>query len=219
MTDLIIPDLSEFQTGTDLAALRAGGYPAVILRAHNGWRPDFRFVLWQAQARQLRYTAIGYYQYLVAGRDAAAQARDFAATVGPLRPGEFAICDDEEGAGDQSARVNTWFDALDSIWHDPAGDWEYSGLFFSRAHLGSVRPSVHRWLAAYSTVEPVDVHQLWQFSDAYQFPGVPGPSDASIFHGTVDQLAELVNPPATPPPVPPPPVYIPPLIYQGKTNA
>jgi hypothetical protein len=199
MADLIIPDLSEWQKGADLAALAAAGYPALILRAHNGHRPDTMFQEWQAQARRLGFAALGFYQYLAADVDAAHQAADFAAIVaaaGPLRPGEFLLCDDEEGAGDQAPRVNAWFDVVDIAFHDPAADWVYSGLNFYRAHLGATRSGAHRWLAAYGPTEPAEPHELWQFTSSNTFPGVPGKADASRFHGTVAQLVALNAPPA-----------------------
>ena len=44
-------------------------------------------------------------------------------------------------------------------------------------------------------------HLLWQFTDAYQVPGI-GTCDCSVYHGTIDQLAALAyaGQPAAPAP-------------------
>jgi peptidoglycan hydrolase-like protein with peptidoglycan-binding domain len=48
---------------------------------------------------------------------------------------------------------------------------------------GEVQPGVQ-------PAEPRSLHRLWQFTDSFPVPGV-GRCDASVFHGTIGQLAAL----------------------------
>ncbi len=170
---MVIADVSEFQQTIDWAAYGAA-VPGVIIRAHNGARPD-KFWIANCDGARKHVAWRGFYQYLPAGVDPVAAARMFQATTGPLLPGEVAILDLEEGSGDQRARRQAWLDTLqDEI------EWTYSGLAFARAHLPGIRVE---WLAAYGQGEPVDAHDLWQFTNARTFPGIASPCDASIFHG------------------------------------
>ena len=175
MTDTIIADVSEFQQVIDWAAYGAS-VPGVIVRAHNGSRPD---LYWARNLAGARANVMwrGFYQYLPASIDPVAAARAFQATTGPLLPGEVAILDLEEGSGDQRGRRQAWLDTL----QDPI-EWTYSGLAFARSHLPGVRID---WIAAYGQGEPVDAHTMWQFTNARVFPGIAKPCDASVFHGTI----------------------------------
>jgi hypothetical protein len=187
--NLIVPDISEYQGTPSLA-----GLPAVIIRAHNGYRPDNSFAANRAAAHAAGCQAVGLYQYLLAGADPVAQAQLLLATVGPLQPGEWLICDLEESleAGDdQQPRWQAWQQTVAP--HTPTA-WLYTYLSFAQAH--NLTPD---WVADYSTTEPSSPHLLWQNTDAYQWPW--GRSDASIFHGDISQLVQLVNPPP-PAPVP-----------------
>lgn len=178
MADLVIPDVSEYQT-VDFD--RWSG--PIIVRAHNSNRPDNKWA--QHAAGAARQPWWGAYQYLTAGADPAAAARALLATLGDRRP-NCTMLDLEEGAGDQRARQHAWLDVMAG---DPAVDWTYSGLYFTRAHnLDDVQ-----WIAAYGQREPTDAHRLWQFSSGYTFPGISSPTDASVFHGTVDDLLALTE--------------------------
>jgi hypothetical protein len=179
---VILADVSEFQT-VDWASYGAAN-PAVIIRAHNGYRADYQWAANLAGARA-RCSWRGFYQYLPATVDPVQAARSFQATTGPLLPGEVAILDLEEGSGDQRARRQAWLDTL----QDPV-EWTYSGLSFARAHLAGVRVE---WLAAYGQGEPSDAHTLWQFTNAQRFAGISAPCDASTFNGTLAQLHALTQ--------------------------
>ncbi|HUX69015.1 MAG TPA: GH25 family lysozyme, partial [Cellulomonadaceae bacterium] len=121
MPDVVIADVSEFQQVIDWAAYGAS-VPGVIIRAHNGTRPDLYWVANRDGARA-HVGWRGFYQYLPASIDPVVAARAFQATTGPLLPGEVAILDLEEGSGDQRARRQAWLDTLT----DPV-EWTYSGL-------------------------------------------------------------------------------------------
>lgn len=206
MTDLYIPDISEFQGTVNWKALIAGAYPAAIIRAHNGSRADHQWAANRASAHANGIKALGIYQYIQAGLNIVTQANGLCDLIGTLKPGEWAICDLEEGTGDQSTRAHEWYTTVAGRLHNAASEELYSGDYFFGAHHLSAAGFKRIWLAAYSTTEPKTAHEMWQFTDARHFPGISGNTDGSVFHGTIDQLLSHINAPVT---VPAPPPIIP----------
>ena len=200
MTDTHLADVSEFQEQVDAALYLAAGHSCIIARAHNGHRPDKMWPQRRDYLREHPFTAVGYYQYLVAGRDPVAQAREFITTVGALRANEFPILDLEEGSGDQTGRADAWLRLVDAWCGFPAT--LYSGESFFQTRLGGAarwhaRP---RWMAAYRSTEPSAPHELWQHTDQARFVGISGVVDGNVFHGTDQQLRWVFCArPATPP--------------------
>lgn len=201
MTDTGLADISEFQASLDAPAYLRGGYTCLIVRAHNGYRPDN---LWPARrdyVRQHDFTAIGWYQYFAEDRDPSDQAHQMIDAVGPLRGNEFMILDHEEGAGNQIPRAEEWFSIVDPWQGFPA--CLYSGASFGDSNLGgwarwAGRP---RWIASYPSsyqpspaAEPQDPHDFWQYTDRASFPGLSGGVDGSIFHGTDQQFLARMRP-------------------------
>lgn len=203
-------DISEYQERFDADAYLRGGYRVIIVRVHSGYRPDHKWPERLAYVRSKPFTAVGYYQYLAATRDAAAQAREFVACVGVLRPNEFPILDLESGPGDQSPRARAWFDVVDAWARFPAT--LYSGKAFLDEHLGGParwrrRP---RWIAAYpggSTPQLAGYPAgatWWQFTDHAQFPGLAGGVDGNVFPDSLDAFLPAARPGSSPAPAPPP---------------
>jgi GH25 family lysozyme M1 (1,4-beta-N-acetylmuramidase) len=195
-------DASEFQENIDAPAYLASNHTCLIVRAHNGRRPDNKWPARRDYLRRFSFDALGFYQYLVADRPAVEQARDFISAVGGLRFNEFVVLDCEEGFGDQVARAQAWFAVVDARYGAPSA--LYSGEAFGDDNLGgwahwAGRP---RWIAAYRRVEPNAPHDLWQFADAVPFPGI-GICDGNLFHGTAQQFTETFCGTA-PPPLPKP---------------
>lgn len=189
MADLIIPDISEFQGSVDWKKLVNSGYPAAIIRAHNGSRVDNTFKSNRVNSHANGIKALGIYQYLLSGTDAAKQANALCDAVGALKPGEWLICDLESGSGDQSGRAAAWRKAVMSRLHDDGSTEElYSGESFYNSHRLSSAGFKRIWVAAYRSTEPTLSHEEWQFTDAHSFPGIARPCDASRFHGTISQL-------------------------------
>lgn len=176
MPDLLIPDVSEFQT-VDFTVFSG----PIIVRAHNGRRSDYHWLQHAAGASSQPWWAA--YQYLPANVGAAFAAQRFLETLGTFRP-NVTILDLEEGAGDQQQRQHDWLTVMAG---DPARDWTYSGDYFARAHGLTVD-----WIAAYQNRAPSTAHTLWQFTDAHDFPGI-GICDGSVFLGTVDDLIALTS--------------------------
>ena len=200
MTDITLADASEYQPNVDADAYIKGGHAVLIVRVHNGYRPDKEM---PGRARYLRgkpFVALGWYQFLAEDRDAATQAREFISTVGALHPNEFPILDLEKGRGNQTPRAEAWFKVIDQ-WAGFQASL-YSGSSFIRyqlnttAHWGS-RPL---WIASYpNSYQPVPSLEpggadWWQYTDRGHFPGIPGAVDGSIFHGTAQQFLARVRP-------------------------
>jgi len=194
-------DVSEFEPSiADATYLRWSR--AIIIRALYGDAHDD--AAWYGGARRADLHAggalfVGCYQYLVGSQSGAAQAQAFHKLVGAIKPGEVFIADIEEG---DRALLTAWYNAMVSLYGSGIKPylWTYTGLVFGEAE--GILPV--QWIADYTSTEPSTPHKLWQFSDSYQVPGV-GTADCSVFHGTIDQLAELAyRTPSKPKPSPAP---------------
>ena len=189
MTDTRLADISEFQEEFDAGAYLHAGNTCLIVRAHNGHRPDNKWPTRRDYVRRFKFDAVGFYQYLVANRLAVDQARDFVACVGPLRPNEFVICDSEEGSGSQVSRVQEWFAVVDASYGKPSTLYASESWFQNQlggAGRWTTRP---RWVAAYRNKEPQIPHELWQYTDKATFAGLRGGVDGDLFHGSAKEFA------------------------------
>lgn len=212
MTDIRMADVSEFQSNVDAPAYLKAGYQCIICRTHNGNRPDHMMTARRDYLRRHPFVAIGWYQYLVASRDAAAQAHEFINGLGGLRENEYVICDAESGGGAQTGHVRAWFAVVDR-WAGFPGTL-YSGDSFLKNQLGGSGSWKGRpiWVAAYGQSEPSQAHTLWQYTDNFHFPGITGGSDCSIHHDTAFEFLSAMRsghvpkhptPPPAPKPAPP----------------
>jgi hypothetical protein len=196
---VLLGDVSEFQPDVaDGTYLRWS--EAIIIRAAYGADHDDH--AWYGGERRAKLhdggaQFLGIYQYLRADQDAVEQARALVKLLGKLRPGEKVIADIEEGNGSQHARWTAWSHVISDALGDAS--WDYAGRFYAAEH--GLQPV--DWIADYSSTEPSVPHRLWQFTDAYNVPGV-GPCDCSVFRGSIAQLAELAFQPSRPAPSPAP---------------
>lgn len=155
----------------------------MIVRAAYGTKTDLHWSANAAGASTLSWW--GAYQYLPAGTDPAAAAAAFTKLLAGRTP-NVVVLDLEEGSGDQGPRQRAWLAAMHA-----QTEWTYSGLYFARSHgLTGVQ-----WIAAYQqSSEPTAPHELWQYTGGgYRCPGIAGGIDASIFHGTLDDLITLTG--------------------------
>jgi hypothetical protein len=190
---VLLADISEFQPDIADAAYLAWSR-AIIIRAMYGDAHDDH--AWYGGARRAALHAggarfVGIYIYLVAGQSGTAQAQAFHRLVGAIQPGEVFIADFEEGS---KPVLVAWYNEMLALYGPGIAPflWTYSGLNFGAAQ--GVLPV--QWLAAYQATEPSSPHKLWQFTSTFSVPGV-GTCDASVFHGTIDQLAALAYQPGT----------------------
>lgn len=210
MTDIRIPDVSEFQTGgsaPNWAGIKSVNGGAGICRVGYGnAHLDHMFVNNYTGMKSNGFKFMGLYHYLVAGQDALSQAKQFCNWVGPpsaVAPGTVFILDHEEGTGDQSGRANTWLNYVDHFYGLDAQplnmrSWLYSySAFIGPTNLTGIFASQrHTWIAAYSSTEPSVGHTLWQSTDGQfgsnivAWPGC-GRIDTSISHYSLTQLAAM----------------------------
>lgn len=190
----LLADFSEFQPEIDDAAYLAWSLAGIVRAAYGDAHDDRAW--YGGQRRDFLHAGgirfLGIYQYVVASQPVAPQADALIRLVGTLRRGEKLIADIEEGSFSQTARWREW----SGLIQDHFGDmpWDYSGLNYAHDH--GLQPV--NWVAAYGQPEPTVPHDLWQFTDAFQVPGV-GVADCSLYHGTIDQLAALAFQGTTPP--------------------
>jgi GH25 family lysozyme M1 (1,4-beta-N-acetylmuramidase) len=201
---LLLPDVSEFQPGTDMRGIKAANGGAAIIRACYGTsHPDAVFAKLRAAASGFQF--LGIYMYLTAFQDAATQAHTFVRLLGTLRQHEIPILDLEEGSGNQAGRAAAWFEVVDEAFGLTClplnkRSWLYSGEAFAQSSgLGPVFASArHTWVAAYRNTEPTIGHTLWQSTNGRvgahagtNWPGC-GPCDTNVYHNTLAQLAALI---------------------------
>lgn len=190
-----LADVSEFQGPIDWVAY-GRSFPAVIVRAHSGYRVDH---MWAANRDGARSNVRirGWYHYLAKSVTPETQAAGFCNAVADLRPGEFVVVDVEEGDSSQVARALAWMTVVDHRLNTRS--WLYTGEAFARAHLSALVPFADRnvWVANYRSRPPDLPHTLWQHTDAEPHAGVRRPCDCSIYQGTADQLAALIGAPVT----------------------
>lgn len=220
---VLIPDVSEFQTGAtapDWAGIKTKNGGAAIIRVGYGdAHLDHMFVSNYTALKNNKYKFIGLYQYLVAGQDPVAQAKQFCTWIGPktaIFPGTVFILDLEEGNGDQQSRAMSWHNTVDTFYGLTAQplnmrSWLYSYTSFVQTHnLAAVFASNRRtWIAAYQASPPLIGHTLWQSTDGTTganitaWPGA-GRCDTSIFQGDLTTLASMGWQGTVTPPDPPP---------------
>lgn len=206
---LHLPDVSEFQPSVNWAKVNKWNGGAAIIRAAYGTSHIDK--AWFGGQRRADFwshdgAVLGIYQYLVADQSPVAQAKALRRIVGTLQPGEFLVCDDEEGGGNQSPRFRAWAHELKGLTYDGyQGHWLYSSDYFFKEHLSAVirQQAKRAWVAAYGAHEPTDVpHTLWQYTSTGIVPGIPTHCDVSQFNGTLSEFATLVHRHAKPKPTP-----------------
>ena len=210
MTDTLLPDVSEFQTGPstpDWAGIKKQNGGAGIIRVGYGTSHlDHMFVANYTALKANKFSFTGLYHYIVAGQDITAQARAFCAWIGPpaaVAPGTVFMCDLEEGAGNQHDRAMAWLGFVDKFYGLdarplPERSWLYSGASFAvSAGLAPIFASPRRtWVAAYSAAEPKLGHTLWQSTNGKTGSHITawagcGKCDTSVYHGPLAGLAAM----------------------------
>ena len=199
MPQLNLPDVSEFQPDVNWKQVAAHNGGAAIIRAMYGsghtdaaWFGGGR----RKAAHEAGVHVLGIYQYLVQDQDPVAQATAFVNLVGKLEPGEFAVLDLEEGAGNQLPRAEAWLSHVDAhlTYAGYRGAWLYSGAAFFEEHglMPIANSKRHTWVAAYQSSPPSVPHTLWQNTDSQEWPGI-GKCDSSIYNGDLAGLRAAVG--------------------------
>ena len=184
---IYLADVSEYQPDIDDAVYVAWSHGIMIRALYGDAHVDGA---WYGGARRADlHTAgikfLGIYQYLVSGQSGASQARAFHNLVGPIQNGEVFVADFEEG---DKAMLTDWYNEMIALYGSRITNylWTYTYLDFGEST--GVLPV--QWIADYSTSEPSTHHVLWQFTDAYNVPGI-GTCDCNRYDGTISALASL----------------------------
>ena len=197
---LLLPDLSEYEPDADLPGIKRANGGAVIIRvAYGADHTDRVFAEKCAAARAAGFSFIGLYQYIVAGQPIDQQAAVFCDLVEALTPQQIPIADLEEGTGEQYTRFLAWATIVgERLGKRP---WLYSNLDY--ALTSGLAPlfngaAYHTWVAAFSDTEPALGHTLWQSTNGKAGSNITawsgcGSCDTNVFHGTLIQLASLVQ--------------------------
>lgn len=199
LMDLFIPDISEWQVGADTAKYRASGGNAIIARVCYGTRNDTTMVARRDALRAEGFPVIGWYLFLRASQTVMEQVLAFQAVIPSLGQYEFVVLDweDDRGTRPDVGMRDATLAELDVRYGRTTWGYGYSGELQAYPFHG--RPT---WVAGYGIGEPALTHLLWQYTDGrytsggyrpINFPGL-GKIDASVFHGSLDQLKNLINP-------------------------
>jgi len=206
---LLLPDVSEFQTGPTapnwVGIKKQNGGAGICRVGYGSHHLDHMFVTNYTSLKTNHFSFIGLYHYLIASQDAATQAAQFCAWVGPpsaIAPGTVFMCDLEEGGGNQFGRANSWLDHVDKFYNldsKPLNvrSWLYSGQSFAvAAGLSPIFNSARRtWVASYKATEAgLLPHTLWQSTNGKVGANITnwagcGKCDTSQYNGTLAQLA------------------------------
>lgn len=204
MTDIRMADVSEWQGNVDAPTYMNAGYKCIIARTYSGYRPDKMMPGRRDYLRGYKFTGLGWYAYLAKDVDAKQQANAFIQTIGTLKANEWPILDVEEGSGSQTSRAQAWFDVVDKWAGFPA--MLYASQYFFKDQLSGVGHWGNRplWMAAYSSKEPTEKHDLWQFTDSYNFPGIGTKIDGNLAHMSADEFIKRMRAGKAPAPSPEP---------------
>ena len=142
-------------------------------------------------------TALGVYKYVTAGADPLAAADDLVAKGRAVGlPLTIYAADFEEGAGDQTQRVESCLVRIESQV-GTAATWLYSGGWWIGPHVKATALELARfklWDAAYTASEPPapapwKTISAWQRTSSGSVPGVSGNVDLDEFSDPAPQPA------------------------------
>jgi len=184
---IYLADVSEYQPEINDATYVTWSHGIMIRALYGDAHVDDA---WYGGARRADlHTAgiefLGIYQYLVSGQSGTSQAQAFYDLVGPIQNGEVFVADFEEG---DKAMLTDWYNEMIVLYGSSITNylWTYTYLDFGES--AGVLPV--QWIADYDAFEPSTPHILWQFSDAYNVPGI-GTCDCNQYDGTMNGLASL----------------------------
>lgn len=198
MSDVRIPDVSDYQGTVNWTQVIASGRAGGICKATEGNNFTAKTFVGNWVTLKALNARRGAYHFARPDQSSgAAQASRFLSVVQSWQPGDLLILDLEAGGGNLSAWALDWLRTVEKL--SGLTPWLYSYGPFIRQHLGD--PALARyplWLAAYQTSPPPcpppwTSYQLWQHTNSAQIPGIAGPCDESV--GT---LPDLTSPSPTP---------------------
>jgi GH25 family lysozyme M1 (1,4-beta-N-acetylmuramidase) len=209
---LLLPDTSEFQTGTTApnwpAIKNQNGGACAIRVGYGNAHLDSMFVSNKTEIQNAGFGFALLYHYLRADQDALSQAQAFCNWVGSgqLKSWMRPALDLEEGSGNQISRANAWFNYVDDFFGltGPlqSRSWLYTGdSFATSSGLSAIcNSSRHTWIAKYSSTAPANAFTLWQCTNGSVGSHITswsgsGKIDTSVYSGSLALLAETIKAP------------------------
>lgn len=194
MTQLRLPDVSDYQGAVDWASVLASGCAGGICKATEGSGFTAKTFAGNWWALDRLGAVRGAYCFARPSSSAAGpQARKFLDVVGTPKPTDLLVLDIEDGTGNLSAWALQWLTIVQTA--TGITPWVYSYGPFIRAHLTDPALAAYPlWLAAYQSKPPAcpppwKSYALWQHTDKAQIPGIRGGCDESI--GTLPTVGQL----------------------------
>lgn len=185
MTELLIPDVSDYQGTINWPQVLASGRAGGICKAteSTSYVAKTFAANWAALGRL--GAVRGAYAFARPGRATPeAQADHFLATVGGWAPTDLLVLDLEDGTGNLDAFALAFLTRVEQ--RTGIVPWFYSYAPFIRAHIADRRLArFPLWLAAYTSKAPAapppwSAWQLWQHTDKAKIPGIGGACDESV---------------------------------------
>lgn len=243
MPDQFIADVSEWQSSCNWLQYVAAGFLAAVARVCHGTSVDLIMPGRRDSMRASGLRSIGWYLFLNSFQDVAAQVATFTSIIPKLLPGEYVVLDwekDDRNIIPTAAQRDQALALLDQYYNQHTYLYSFDSLLrtsmlrralaplakvikhFHYARTATALAGRKVWVAAYATGEPTTPHVMWQFTNGQyvsggyrpvNFAGV-GQGDATVYHGTIEQLiADTTG--ALAPPAPPPwtPAENPPVHY------
>ena len=194
MPDLFFPDISNYQS-IDVGTIRAA---CDVLLCEVSWGNAVTVPAGRMAAlRAAHFDLLVWYVGLRSDQDTTQQAVTFCNAVGVVGANEALLIDWEAtpnaGPTPSVAQREAFRASVSRILAVPASR---IGTYGSASDLKNGPAPGWSIVASYETSEPMIPHTAWQFtngsyvSDPYHpidFPGI-GFCDASVFHGSIDQL-------------------------------
>ncbi len=194
-------DLSHWDTGVDLSATKAGGWPFVYIKATEGLNQvDGLFSSYWSQA-QASGMIRGAYHFFHPELDPKLQANFFLSTVGALSGTDLPPCLDLEVmngmfAEDVVLNACVWMRVV------AAGTGKTPVLYINNDMLVNQLNSDPRlaqyplWFARYcpqmpAAPKPFKQITIWQNSESGTAPGCQNTVDTNYFNGTIEDLQEF----------------------------
>ncbi len=199
-------DVSKYQGDIDWYSIKNRGLSFAMAKATEGINyndPKFNQNRAGIKKAGLIFTAYHFYH---SNNDPVKQANNFCNEVVSLGKNDLPAVLDLEDAGFKKGTNNIKYQKDVLLWlktvEEKTGKQPiiYTGYYFANQHLtDSTFADYKIWLARYSRYEPKipklwkgKTWTFWQNTYHYRVKGIIGETDHDIFHGTFEELKELL---------------------------
>lgn len=197
MTDLLFPDISEFQDSANIRGIRSQT-GAIADRILYGTTPDKEDAKGRVQMiRSCNFDCVVWYIFM-RNLPAQDQLNAMKTIIPQLQPGEV-MCVDWEADTNHVTPPASLRDQLLTLMDQFYG--QSTLLYGPASSLAGYNGSRCLWVAGYGEPEPTQRHTIWQYTDGRYKSGGHSPinwngagfCDTSVFHGTAAQMAQVLG--------------------------